>query len=285
MERPSIHQTLSRVCRSPVRSLTALNGGCIASVYEVVLDNGQRRVAKTLSGGVDLTTEGQMLNYLANHTELPVPQVVHASQNLLVMEHIPNNASLSQLSQRDAAGHLAHLHAISADHFGFDWNTVIGPLCQINQKTTEWIPFFRDHRLIAMTEQAWKSGRLPSGFRRRLLSLAGHLGDYLIEPDRPGLIHGDLWAGNILCFDNKIAAFIDPALYFADPEIELAFATLFSTFDGAFFDTYQAHRPIKPGFFEQRCGLYNLYPLLVHLCLFGGTYAISVDTTLKRFGF
>jgi fructosamine-3-kinase len=77
---------------------------------------------------------------------------------------------------------------------------------------------------------------------------------------------------------------VDPALYYADPEIELAFATLFNTFGEAFFARYNEHRPIQPGFFEARRDLYNLYPLLVHVRLFGCSYLASIEETLKRFG-
>ena len=85
--------------------------------------------------------------------------------------------------------------------------------------------------------------------------------------------------------EDRIAGFVDPAIYYADAEIELAFSTLFATFSDAFFSRYGEIRPIKPGFFEERCDIYNLYPLLVHTRLFGGHYAGSVERTLKRFGY
>ena len=107
---------------------------------------------------------------------------------------------------------------------------------------------------------------------------------WLVEPARPSLIHGDMWGGNVLARGGRIAGFVDPAIYYADPEIELAFSTLFSTFSDAFFERYGALRPLRPGFFEQRRDLYNLYPLLVHSRLFGGPYPDAVARTLDRFG-
>ncbi len=70
----------------------------------------------------------------------------------------------------------------------------------------------------------------------------------------------------------------------ADAEIELAFTTLFSTFGNPFFDRYREQRPLDEGFFELRRDLYNLYPLLVHVQLFGSGYLSAVERTLKRFG-
>ena len=94
-----------------------------------------------------------------------------------------------------------------------------------------------------------------------------------------------MWDGNVLCQNGRIGGFVDPAIYYADPEIELAFATLFNTFDRPFFDRYTEIRPISPGFFEERRHIYNLYPLLVHVRLFGGSYVNSVDGVLQRFGY
>jgi len=106
----------------------------------------------------------------------------------------------------------------------------------------------------------------------------------LPEPERPSLIHGDMWGGNVLCRNGAVAGFVDPAIYYADAEIELAFSTLFSTFGDAFFSRYRELRDIRPGFFETRVPLYNLYPLLVHVRLFGGGYVAQVERTLTRFG-
>ena len=91
-----------------------------------------------------------------------------------------------------------------------------------------------------------------------------------------------MWGGNVLTREGRIAGFIDPAIYYADPEIELAFATLFGTFGDTFFARYREHRPLAPGFFDVRRDLYNLYPLLVHVRLFGGGYVGGVVRTVRR---
>ena len=135
-----------------------------------------------------------------------------------------------------------------------------------------------------MGELAHRAGRLPAAPFRSLEAFCARLDEFIPEPDRPSLLHGDVWGGNVLAGKGRIAGFIDPAIYYGDAEIELAFSTLFGTFGEAFFGRYGAHRPIRRGFFETRRDIYNLYPLLVHTRLFGGHYAASVERTLRRFG-
>ena len=121
--------------------------------------------------------------------------------------------------------------------------------------------------------------------RARLEKLAGKLDELLVEPEHPSLIHGDVWGGNVLARGDRIAAFLDPAIYHADPDVELAFIALFDTFGERFFRRYGELREVRPGFFEARRHLYNLYPLLVHVYFFGGGYVRRVDDTLRSFGF
>lgn len=277
---PGVRETVEGLTGRQVRSLVPLGGGCVGEVMRVSLDGGGDLVAKL---GPGLEPEGWMLAYLAERTALPVPRLLHADDDLLLMDYIPAGGALDDAAQAHAADSLAALHGLAADAFGLERDTLIGALPQPNPWTARWLDFFRDRRLLHMGEAALRAGRLPAATMRRLERLAGRLSQWIEEPERPGLIHGDAWGGNILCRDGRVAAFIDPAIYYADPEIELAFGTLFGTFGDAFFRRYGALRPLRPGFFEARRDLYNLYPLLVHVRLFGGGYLGSVERTLDRF--
>lgn len=264
--------------------IAPLSGGCVGDVYRVDLPDGTRLVAKTGTAGSGLAVEGYMLNRLAELSELPVPAVRHADDTLLLMDYIETSGNLTDPAQTHAAELLAALHAIKGPAFGFERDTLIGGLHQPNPETALWLDFFRDQRLLYMGRQALDAGRLPGRLMSRLETLAGRLDRWIAEPDHPSLLHGDMWTGNVLCRNGRIAGFIDPAVYFGDPEIELAFSTLFGTFGRAFFARYASLRELKPGFFEERRDLYNLYPLLVHVRLFGGSYVSSVDRTLTQFG-
>ncbi len=215
---------------------------------------------------------------------LPVPNVLHAAADLLVMEYVAAGGPLSGSAETHAADLIAALHGRTDAQHGYAYDTLIGGLPQPNPETADWRTFFRDHRLLEMADQAYAAGRLPTAARTRIDTLATKL-DRWIAPDRtPSLLHGDLWGGNVLCRDGRIAAFIDPAVYFGDAEIELAFSTLFHTVGDRFFARYAEHRPVDPDFFAVRKDLYNLYPLLVHVRLFGGHYVGAVERTLETFG-
>ena len=243
------------------------------------LDDARELIGKTLD------IEGHMLDYLAGTGTVPVPGVLHAEPELLVMDYSETGGRLDASAQEHAADLLAALHNVTSDRFGHERDTLIGSLSQPNQWTESWVAFFREQRLRYLGRQALENGSLPRATYRRLAQFCdAKLDTYLDEPDRPSLIHGDMWGGNILVRDGRIAAFIDPAIYHADAEIVLAFATLFGTFGDAFFRRYQEHRTIRPGFFEARRDIYNLYPLLVHTWYFGGHYPAQVDGILRRFG-
>jgi fructosamine-3-kinase len=118
----------------------------------------------------------------------------------------------------------------------------------------------------------------------RIERFAARLPALLEPPAFPALLHGDVWTTNVLASRGRITAFLDPAIYHGHPEVELAFVPLFSTFGHDFFDAYAALNPIRPGFFDTRRDLYNLYPLLVHVRLFGAGYLGGIDATLRRHG-
>lgn len=268
-----------------VVGLRPLPGGCVGEVYQAQLANGQQVVVKVdTRPRPQLHLEGYMLTYLTQHSHLPVPQVYQATPERLVMAFLPGDSRFDPTTERDAAAHLAALHQITAPRFGLEQDTLIGGLPQPNPWTDSWLDFFRDHRLLYMAWQAVAAGRLPTPIFARLEKLAGQLDRWLSEPDRPALIHGDVWTTNVLAERGRVTGFIDPAIYYAHSEIELAFITLFGTFGRDFFAAYREHHPILPGFWETRRHLYNLYPLLVHVHLFGGGYVASVDQILCQFG-
>jgi fructosamine-3-kinase len=281
-----IRQEVAALIGHAVTDIAPLGGGCVSAVYELRLDGGRRLVVKHDEAGAGgLLVEAFMLRYLAERTPLPVPAVQAVNDRLLVMAYVEGESRFSDASERHAAELLAALHELTAPTFGFEHDTLIGGLRQPNPPTSRWLDFFVEQRLIYMAGEAARAGRLPATTRARVERLAGRVGDWLIEPAQPALIHGDVWTTNVLARGERITAFLDPAIYFAHAEIELAFIGLFGTFGRVFYERYHSLRPISPGFFEERRDLYNLYPLLVHVRLFGGSYVGQVERVLSAYGF
>ncbi len=270
-----------------VVALSHLPVGFGLAGLRIDLADGRRLAVKARreTSRADLSIEAYMLRELARHSDLPVPAVHMGEPDLLVMDYIDHDGGgITPQVERHAAELIARLHATPRRAFGYDRDTLIGPLPQRNPWTDRWIPFFRDERLLAMATAAEAEGRLPASFLGRIERLAAQLEEHLHEPDAPSLLHGDLWTGNVLVRGNRIAGFVDPAIYCGHREIELAFTTMFGTFGRAFFESYETLLPLEPGFHETRSDLYKLYPTLVHVRLFGSAYLAPIDRTLSRLG-
>jgi len=280
----TVEQDIEYALSSDVEKLTPLSGGCVGVVYGVELTGGQRCVAKTGNIGCGLDIEGRMLSYFKIKSNLGVPDVLYSDQCLLVMSELPNDGHLTDITEVQAADQIAALHQISSDAYGLSFDTLIGGLHQPNNRCDSWVEFYGQHRLRYMANQAQQAGKLPNLFVERVEKLIGRLPELIDEPKHPSLLHGDLWGGNVMAKNGQLSGFIDPAIYYGHPEMDLAFSTLFNTFGDAFFGRYREHIEIAPNFFAERRDLYNLYPLLVHVRLFGGSYLGDVDRVLSKFG-
>ena len=130
-------------------------------------------------------------------------------------------------------------------------------------------------------EMAQNSGRMTAKDAQQLERLCREL-DAICPDEKPTLIHGDLWSGNVMVNDDGFPVVVDPAVCFAHREMDLAMADLFGGFSMTFYQAYEMTFPLETGF-EQRKSIYQLYYLLVHVNLFGGSYISSVRNILKPF--
>lgn len=259
-----------------------LRGGQVGRVHRVDLADDRRVVAKT--GPTDLTVEARMLAHLAEAGGLLVPEVLYATEDLLVLPFVGGDATVTPAIERDLADRLASLHATTADAFGFPFDTLTGRYRQPNPWTDDWATFFGDHRLGHAVGRAREDCALPVDLVERFSLLRADL-DVLLDHDpAPSLVHGDVWAENLLTDGESVRAFLDPACYYADREVELAYAEWTGVAGDAFFERYREAAGVADGY-EDRREVYRLYPLVTHLRHFGEEYLDPIRTTLEELGY
>ncbi len=228
--------------------------------------------------------EARGLALLREHSSFRIPQVIayaegKASANApayLILKWLDTLEGVNYRRYVDRFGAaLAGLHRVSAPQFGLDHDNYIGSLPQYNPLTSSWGVFYRDHRIEPQLEIARERGYLPP-YRELLLRGVMELIEELLDTGNPpSLLHGDLWSGNYFPTYDDQPVLVDPAAYYGDREVEIAFTELFGG-SPEFLRAYRDAFPLDAGY-EYRRPLLQLCPLLVHLNHFGEVYGGGVD--------
>lgn len=255
-------------------------------MFRLDLKDGRTLAAKVGHPGFEtlMKKEAAMLDYLGARTGVSFAKVSGVGEGVLFLDFIENDGGQGNSGAAGAGRALADLHTLTSDTFGFTEDTIFGPTDQPNPTSQNWIEFFGQHRLLYMGKIAYEAGRIEGSLFEALQKFVDGLNNFLPREPIPSLLHGDFWGGNILFHQGHLAAFIDPAIYYGDAEVDLAFSTLFGSLGEDFFDAYREIRPIDPGF-NERVDIYNLWGLLFHAYWFGGGYAGSVKGILTRLGY
>jgi fructosamine-3-kinase len=167
---------------------------------------------------------------------------------------------------------LAALHRAGAPSFGFSSDNFIGRLPQANAPRPTWADFYRDQRLAPQLARASERGLASPAMKRGFEKLFARLYEIVGPDEPPARLHGDLWGGNL---------HVGPAVYGGHREMDLAMMRLFGGFSEPCFAAYAEAWPLAEGH-EDRVPLYQLYPLMVHVNLFGGSYVGSVEHALRQ---
>jgi len=263
--------------------IVKLTGGDINEVYQVFLKEKSVVIKINNSQSIPqlFEKEKQGLELLSKSTfVVPKPIKTDSIDNLqyLIMDYIEQG---SELNWAVFGEKLAQLHQIQEKYFGLDHNNYIGSLKQINQECGAWSEFYTNHRLIALTAKARDQGLFEKKHCNWVENLCQRL-DELIPACRPSLIHGDLWSGNLLIDTSGHPVLIDPAVYYGHPEMDWAMLSLFGSYPVEALDHYQNLHPLEKGLNERK-DIHQLYPLMVHLILFGKGYLNGVESTLKKY--
>lgn len=269
-----------------ISSVQSVGGGSINDAYQIAV-GGQSFFVKVNSANSYpnmFAGEAKGLEFIAENSKFKVPKVFEIGNTedfqFIAMEFIqPTTETPDYWEQFGADLALMHLH--SANHFGLEYDNYMGSLVQSNKQSEKWADFFREQRLLPQIRVARDTGKadkaMVHGFDL-LFSRVHNL--FPIEP--PAAVHGDLWSGNFMTGADGQAVIFDPAVYYGHREMDIAMTRLFGGFDSQFYRGYDAKYPLEKGW-EERVEIANLYPLMVHVNLFGGGYAAQVKSILKRF--
>ena len=255
----------------PEEQLERLAGGDLSEVLLVLRPDGERVVAK---GGSAPGVEAAMLRALAA-AGAPAPLVEGEFQDTLLLRYVAHDGLFNARAWADIGSRLALLHAHTGTSYGWVADYSLGTVHLDNREGQDWPTFWAEQRLVSVARL------LDRPLRARIEALAHRLGDLLPEAPSPALLHGDLWAGNILVRDGRLAALIDPACYHGDAEVDLAMLELFSAPPEEFHEAYGV---LEPGW-EERRPVYQLFPALTHMRLWGVGYGGMVDRLLAVLNF
>jgi fructosamine-3-kinase len=274
-----------------VKGERGVAGGCINSCGILTLNTGRRLfIKRNNSEGENMfLQEASGLSALASVAEAPpVPEVLgygsDGAFSFLLMEYLEPVPGKRDFWE-DFGRSLARMHKNGrSSECGFSEDNYIGASPQLNSPMKDWIDFFRIRRLEYQLKMARDRGLADSSMTALVHSVMDHLDQILIPCDTGGasLLHGDLWSGNFITGPQGRACIIDPAVYYGHREADLAMTRLFGAYDPVFYKAYNELWPLEPGALE-RTDLYNLYHMLNHLNLFGGSYAGSVLSIARKY--
>ena len=286
-----IQNLLETVYAQPIhiKSSRSIGGGCINQTQALTLSNGETVFLKYNDRPPDgmFEKEARGLNLMRQAKDGPrIPQVIALPEDpnphFLVIEYIeegnPGNGYYERFGQA-----LASMHRSTQDHYGLDHNNFIGSTDQINTPETDGLTFFREHRLRFQQQLARERGLLPVNTDKKIGQLCDQLDQQLdLSGECPALVHGDLWSGNTFADNAGNPCLVDPAVHFGLRESDLAMTELFGRLPQRFYDAYREAFPQNPGYTDRK-QIFNLYHLLNHLNLFGGSYLASVESTVNTF--
>ncbi len=269
-----------------IKSAQPVSGGCINTCYKISTDKGnffiKHNSTHTYPNMFRLEAEG--LELLKSAQGVGIPKVIDqfevGEESYLMLEFIekgrPGKNSWKLLGEG-----LAELHRKTNDQFGLDEDNYIGSLTQSNHFANDWPTFFREQRIEPQLKLASGNHHLHTSLFSGIENIYKRVEQF--PKEKPSLLHGDLWSGNML-FDVAGSPYlVDPAVYNGYREVDIAMTKLFGGFAPEFYDSYQSAFPMEPGYSE-RLDILNLYPLFIHLNLFGSSYLSSIQSTIKRYG-
>jgi fructosamine-3-kinase len=267
----------------------AITGGCIHPALKLATDLNEDFFVKWSphAEGDAFAAEADGIQALHDADALMVPELIGYSEPgqepaWILMEFIPHGKPAVDHPERLGDG-LAALHRSRPEPYGWERANLIGSLPQCNEVMDDWPEFWWQRRLEPQVALAHDRRMLP-GRHAEWTRLEASLETLLAgaTDEGPSLLHGDLWSGNTFAGPSGEPVLIDPAVYRGHREVDLAMTELFGGFPARFYSAYENRWPLREGYRERRRAIYQLYPLLVHVNLFGAQYVDSTTQALDK---
>jgi len=280
----SLEKGLTESFKKPVSiiSSSSISGGCINHAVKICTNLGEyflkHNSASLYPQMFNVEKKGLCLLRNADEIFIPIPicSGEKGANSFLVLELVQSGIPTNDFWEVFGTS-LANLHKHTHNKFGLNHDNYIGSLPQSNKQYHSWIDFFVSQRL----EPQIKRAKLGKGMHDKFTRLFGLLQN-IFPKEPPALLHGDLWNGNYMVSEDGQPVIIDPAVYYGHREMDIGMTMLFGGFDKEFYDSYNQKYPLEKGW-ESRLDICNLYPLLVHVNLFGGGYINQVNDILARY--
>lgn len=268
-----------------IHSVVRVSGGDISEAFRIQAGTACFFLKLQDAGNSGMfEQEYRGLQVLRGNTTLYVPQPYYYgttdNHSYLLMEYYDTGNPAANFWQLFAKG-LAELHRTSNPMHGFEADNYIGSLLQQNTPTASWPEFYATQRILPLFKLALDRGYCTAADVRQAERLCAKL-HHLMPQEKPALLHGDLWSGNFMVLKNGLPAIVDPSVYYGHREMDIAMTLLFGGFDRLFYVYYNDCYRLQDGW-KERVALFQLYPLLVHLLLFGGHYYYSVKEITGKY--
>jgi fructosamine-3-kinase len=281
---PAVAGRAEQLLGSSVVSTAPVAGGDVSSAVKLRLSSGRTAFLKSLTQAPPhfFEREAAGLRWLADVDDgVSTPDVLAVDSDCLILGWVettrPGQDAASTFGRA-----LARTHLAGAPVWGADADGYIGRLPLANEPLPTWAEFYAERRITPYLRVARDKGLVAPADAELIERAAARVAE--IVPDEPAArLHGDLWNGNVLWGQEDRVVVIDPAAYGGHREMDLAMLTLFGLPQlPHVMAAYDEVAPLGDDW-QERLGIHQLFPLLVHACLFGGGYGARAAKIAQRY--
>lgn len=283
----TVHDVIAQKLGSPVKLARPVMGGDVNEAAQLTLGDGRSVFVKTREDCAPDTfvLEAEGLAWLGAAHALRIPRVLASSDGsdgappFLALEWIAQAPRALDHDERFGRG-LAALHRAGSPVFGAYRDSYLARFLQRNTPCATFAELWVTQRLEPQLRLALDAGLGSSALKRGFESVFARIDELVGPSETPARLHGDLWSGNAITDELGLPVLLDAAPYGGSREVDLAMMRLFGGFSARVFASYAEAHPLAAGH-EERVALWQLYPLLVHVNLFAGSYVASLERTLR----